>query len=446
MTQAQPSRSTLPLTLVPHPIAQTEDWTDRSLGMTIAQPSLRLVPGQIGELNIQIENLAQQQTVQWHLTVSGNFAPAWLEDDDTACLAFWCKLYQQMQQDQPEALDWWWWCFIYYLLFKRTANRVYAKEISSFQPKKIFKVIRPGERVEKKVTFRVPPDFFEQQTALSQEQPSLQLDYEADVAVYAALYEPLLWLWFKTYWSMVASFGIHNHATNQWLIGLTYFVAAPRQIVLADFRTVRLQVRSHDTYMAFLPTIYRASDFVSRLLASIEQTFDPTVQTIDAFWAYLDPLTTPTALLPFLAHWVAWPLDSRWTVAQQRRLLRHAVTLYRWRGTRYGLRLYLHLYTGLPLEDDSVSEHLQHISVVENHQPGFIMGTAQFAQQPMLGGGRPFHFTVTLRSDRAEDLDEVLVRDLIEQVKPAHCTYDLMIQAAVETPSHLEPALQFPQN
>ena len=43
----------------------------------------------------------------------------------------------------------------------------------------------------------------------------------------------------------------------------------------------------------------------------------------------------------------------------------------------------------------------------------------------MLGGGRPYHFIVRLRPDQRNQIDERLVRDIIEREKPAFCTYEL---------------------
>jgi phage tail-like protein len=112
-----------------------------------------------------------------------------------------------------------------------------------------------------------------------------------------------------------------------------------------------LVVRPHSLYPRFLPSLYREVDFMGRLLAVFEQTFEPAVQAMDTLWAHLDPLTAPQQLLPFLAHWVGWQALPQWPLADQRRLIRRAMEIYRYRGTRKGLSLYLHLYTGLPLPD-----------------------------------------------------------------------------------------------
>ncbi len=207
---------------------------------------------------------------------------------------------------------------------------------------------------------------------------------------------------------------------------ISIYVQREQQRYLIADQPFEIWVRPACSYLDYLPDIYRESDFMGRFLSIFEQAFDPTVQTLDALWAYLDPLTAPKALLPFLAHWVAWEMNPRWTLKQQRRLIRNAVQLYRWRGTRHGLRLYLHLFTGLPL-DEELPEPQKHISILESQQTGFVIGQARFEQSPTIGGGRPYHFSVILRSEQDCAIDEELVHEVIQMVKPAFCTYDLQI-------------------
>jgi hypothetical protein len=45
----------------------------------------------------------------------------------------------------------------------------------------------------------------------------------------------------------------------------------------------------------------------------------------------------------------------------------------------------------------------------------------------MLGGGRLFHFFVRLCPEPDKQINEGLVRDIIEGEKPAFCTYDILI-------------------
>lgn len=264
--------------------------------------------------------------------------------------------------------------------------------------------IQADTEVQTYLNFYVPPNFFEAQDALLSES-HIENTYQGVLSLYCVYGD--------------------DQPDN---LTPDYFEEHKQ---LVGYQAFRLCVRPGCSYLDFLPQIYQASDFMGRFLMIFEEAFDPTIQSMDTLWAYLDPLTAPRALLPFLSKWVAWDLDARWTTKQQRLLLRHAVSLYRQRGTKQGLRRYLHIYTGLPLEEPDCPEEEKRISIVEDFKAGFVFGDAHLNQSAMLGGGRPYHFRVTLRPDSADQLDEPLVRSLIEEIKPAFCTYDLLIFNAI---------------
>ena len=54
------------------------------------------------------------------------------------------------------------------------------------------------------------------------------------------------------------------------------------------------------------------------------------------------------------------------------------------------------------------------------------MGETLIGTDLMLGGGRLFHFFVRLRPEPDKQINEGLVRDIIEREKPAFCTYDIL--------------------
>lgn len=248
--------------------------------------------------------------------------------------------------------------------------------------------IAPGAQMDAILYFHVPSNYFEAPQAINPTtQEQLVLDFRALVAVHA------------------------DAGTNR------------EQIYYQEF-SLHLRPRSH--LMNFLPVLYREVDFIGRFIKIFEQGVEPVIQSFNVMWANLDPLTAPEALLPFLAHWVGWPINKSWSLKQQRRLIHRAVELYRWRGTRKGLRLYLHLYTGLPLDEHLSTEAEKHISITEPFGQGFILGEAELGTA-VLGGGQPYHFIVRLRPDRTREIDEQLVKKIIEQEKPAFCTYELSI-------------------
>ena len=257
--------------------------------------------------------------------------------------------------------------------------------------------IRAGEQTEAVLYFQLAPDFFENHQALHPGE-TLKLNYQGHFSAHTTEYE-----------------------------------TGRRQAETAAFH---LYLRPHTLYPSFLPAIYSEIDFVGRFLKIFEQSFEPAVQSMDTLWAHLDPLTAPTALLPFLAHWVGWSLFPNLSLERQRHLIRNAIEIYRWRGTRRGLRFYLHLATGLPL-DEALPEDEKHIGITEFFSRGCVLGAARVGEDAILGGGRPFYFMVHLRPESLSQIDEGLVRSVIEQEKPAFCTYDLFVTCS-STP-RLEP-------
>ncbi len=251
----------------------------------------------------------------------------------------------------------------------------------------------PGKEMEAVLYFQIPNDFFESPTAL-QPGERLKLNYQGNLHTY----------------SLEANFG-------------------KRQVESVNFN---LYVRLPSLYLDFLPGIYRDVDFIGRFLKIFEQSFEPCVHTLDNFWAYLDPITAPTSLLPFLSCWVGWKQLPQIPPAQERYLIKNAIEIFRLRGTKRGLRLFLHLVTGLPLDDHILNEENKHICITESFSKGFVFGEAVMGESTMIGGGCPFHFTVVLHPNHPNQIDEYLVRNIIEQEKPAFCTYDLYIKSKIE--------------
>jgi phage tail-like protein len=248
--------------------------------------------------------------------------------------------------------------------------------------------LEPGERTEASIYFAIPDDFLEDPIP-HPARKSQGLEYRA----------------FLYAWAVFEDSDDH----------------------LLESIPLNFAIRPHSLYLNFLPAFYNEVDFVGRFLSIFEKAFEPSVQMLEMLWTYMDPLTAPQSLLPFLAHWVAWPIDPRWDELQQRKLIRQAVEIYRWRGTRRGLRLFLHLYTGLPL-DEELSETQKHISIEEVFTEGFVLNASMVGLDTILGGGKPFHFVVRLRSPHPETLDKIMLQQIIEREKPAFCTYELYVE------------------
>jgi phage tail-like protein len=161
------------------------------------------------------------------------------------------------------------------------------------------------------------------------------------------------------------------------------------------------------SYLKYLPAIYGADDFLGRFLLIFETILSPVERTIDNLHYYFDARLTPPEVLPWLASWLGLVLDERWPEARRRELIRAAVDLYQWRGTRRGLIEFVRLYTGLTPE------------IVE-------LGVGH----RLVSEAEAFRFIVRLRVPDPEQVDRTVVEAIIDAEKPAHVGYSLEILAA----------------
>lgn len=104
-------------------------------------------------------------------------------------------------------------------------------------------------------------------------------------------------------------------------------------------------------YLEHLPAIYRRSDAVGRNLVRdlcfvFEHMFDSIEKNLTDGWRFYDPHVAPMEFLDWLSGWTAFTLDLDWPEEQKRALVKRAVDLYRIRGTKRGLTLFLKLFTG----------------------------------------------------------------------------------------------------
>jgi len=104
-------------------------------------------------------------------------------------------------------------------------------------------------------------------------------------------------------------------------------------------------------YLEHLPAIYRRSDAVGRNLVRelcflFEHMFDSVEANLSDGWRFFDPHVAPIEFLDWLSNWTAFTIDLDWPEAQKRALIKRAVDLYRIRGTKRGLSLFLKLFTG----------------------------------------------------------------------------------------------------
>lgn len=167
--------------------------------------------------------------------------------------------------------------------------------------------------------------------------------------------------------------------------------------------------------LEYLPAFCSADDFLGRFLLVFEDILTPIEGVVGQAHLYLDPGMMPQEFLPWIASWLDLVLDENWPVDKRRNLVRSAVELYRWRGTRRGLREYVRVYTGV---EPTITEHLG----------GIALGSqAHLGENTVLGEGRDHCFTVTLEVEDPEAIDVQRVKTIIEAEKPAHTAYILNV-------------------
>ncbi len=157
-------------------------------------------------------------------------------------------------------------------------------------------------------------------------------------------------------------------------------------------------------YLEYLPALYSQDAFMGRFLMVFEDVLTPIERTIDNLAGYLDPQLAPADFLPWLASWIGLVLDEHWPEAQRRELIRSAVSLFEWRGTKRGLSEFIRLYTGFTPE------------IIE---PG--------VGQKTIDPKQAHHFIVCITAAEADKVDRSVLETIIEAEKPAHAAYRIEI-------------------
>ena len=180
-----------------------------------------------------------------------------------------------------------------------------------------------------------------------------------------------------------------------------------------------LSLRS--SYLKYLPAIYSESDFMGRFLMIFEDVLGPVEEMLENLAYYFSPGLAAEELLPWLASWLDLLLDETWPLERRRDLIKGAVELYRWRGTKKGLRDYLRTYTGV---EPLITEGFGSLTLGEHSRLGWnsILGDRD----------SQFTFAVTLEVDDPTSFNLSQIRSIVEAEKPAYCSYTLEIIASAD--------------
>jgi phage tail-like protein len=161
---------------------------------------------------------------------------------------------------------------------------------------------------------------------------------------------------------------------------------------------------------AMLPAVYQSDPFTVQLCAALDRVLAPVLAILDALPAYLDPATTPPAMVSWLGSWVGLALDAAWPEERRRALVGAAAQLHAQRGTRRGLEEAVRLATGAAPD------------VAES-------GSAVFALDPLVaapGSDRPF-LRITVREQDLGGAGDAPLRSLLALLVPAHVPWELVV-------------------
>jgi phage tail-like protein len=178
-------------------------------------------------------------------------------------------------------------------------------------------------------------------------------------------------------------------------------------------------------YMEQLPAIYRRSDAVGRNVVRdvcflFEHMFGSIEEVLEDGHRYYDPHECPPEFLDWLASWTAMVLEMDWPETKKRAILKRGVDLYRIRGTKRGLVLFLKLFTG-------------HEPVIEENEwpfKGFrVGGDARVGLDSVVlpPVERAHCFIVTMPVKFTDVSPETVIRihRIIQMEKPAHTQHYL---------------------
>jgi len=183
-------------------------------------------------------------------------------------------------------------------------------------------------------------------------------------------------------------------------------------------------------YLENLPAIYRRSDAVGRNLVRelcfvFEHMFDSVERNLTDGWRFYDPHVSPGDFLDWLAGWTAFTLDLDWPEQQKRALIKRAVDLYRIRGTKRGLSLFLKLFTG---HEPDIQENTWPFKGFRVEDEGAETGARVGLDSvilPPVELAHCFVVTMPIKFDAVTSEMVIRIHQIIQMEKPAHTNYYL---------------------
>jgi len=174
-------------------------------------------------------------------------------------------------------------------------------------------------------------------------------------------------------------------------------------------------------YLENLPAIYRRSDGIGRNLVRelcfvFEHMFDSVEVNLIDGWRFYDPHVAPVEFLDWLSGWTAFTLDLDWPEPQK---------LYRIRGTKRGLALFLKLFTGQEPDIDENTWPFKGFRVeADGAESGARVGLDSVVLPPV-DLAHCFVVTMPMKYETVATETVIRIHRIIQMEKPAHTNYYL---------------------
>ncbi len=179
-----------------------------------------------------------------------------------------------------------------------------------------------------------------------------------------------------------------------------------------------------------LPAIYRRSDQVGRNLVRdvcfiFEHMFDSVDVNLVDGWRFYDPHVAPEEFLSWLATWTAFAADLDWPEAEKRALIKRAVDLYRIRGTKRGLMLFLRLFTGHEPEIEENTWPFKGFRIEGEAAEEGARIALDSVILPPVELAHCFVVTIPIKFESVSPETVIRIHQIIQMEKPAHTHYYL---------------------
>lgn len=164
------------------------------------------------------------------------------------------------------------------------------------------------------------------------------------------------------------------------------------------------------SYLNYLPALYRKDPFIGRFLRIFEDVLSPIQRNVNGLPDQFDPAVSSSPMLELLARWVGEAKSDALPDERFRKLVKNALTLHQWRGTKRGVRLAVEIVTGKK-------------AFITEYSPGLVLGDgASLGLNTSLQTGSAMSFNVALDCNSSE-VDMTLLHATIRRHKPAHVLY-----------------------